>query len=69
MKKILEIEGMSCAHCEKAVVEALLSLQNVKKAQANAKKGIAKVVLSADVANELISEAIDRIGFKVKGIS
>lgn len=33
MKTVLNVEGMSCAHCEKAIIKALTSLEGVQDVQ------------------------------------
>ncbi len=69
MKKIIEIEGMHCSHCAKAVEDELLAIDGVKKAKADAEKKTAVVTLSKDVADEALTAAVEKAGFKPVSIS
>lgn len=64
MKKIIEIEGMHCSHCAKAVEDELLAVSGVKKAKADAEKKTAVVALSQDVSDEALFKAVEKAGFK-----
>lgn len=64
MKKIIEIEGMHCSHCAKAVEDELLAVNGVKKAKADAEKKTAVVTLSEDVSDEALFKAVEKAGFK-----
>jgi len=66
MQKItLNVEGMTCAHCEKAVVNALSDL-GVKTVKASAKKRTVDVTFSAEsVTLEQIKAEIKEIGYHV----
>ena len=66
MQKItLNVEGMTCAHCEKAVVNALSDL-GVKTVKASAKKRTVDVTFSTDsVTLEQIKAEIKEIGYHV----
>ena len=66
MQKItLNVEGMTCAHCEKAVVNALSDL-GVKTVKASAKKQTVDVTFSAEsVTLEQIKAEIKEIGYHV----
>ncbi|MCL2572466.1 MAG: cation transporter [Defluviitaleaceae bacterium] len=62
---ILEVTGMSCAHCEKAVKNALEDL-GVKNANASAKKNIVEVTFDPQVVNqEQIKSEIKELGYYV----
>jgi len=67
MEKItLQVQGMSCAHCEKAVVNALTDL-GVKTVKASAKKNTVDVVFSPDVVSlEKIKAEINDAGYTVQ---
>ena len=65
-KIILEVEGMTCAHCEKAVNNALLDL-GAKTVKASARKQTVEVVFSPDlVSPEDIKAEIKEMGYIVK---
>lgn len=66
-KRVFEVTGMSCQHCEKRAENALQALEGVKKAKASAKKGEIKVVFDAEIiAEQAIIEAIQTAGYQVK---
>ena len=69
MKKVIEIEGMHCSHCAKAVEDGLLAVDGVKKAKADAEKKTAVVALSKDVADEALTAAVEKAGFKPVSVS
>lgn len=54
----LNVEGMTCGHCQKAVKEALESVPGVEGADVNLEEGSAQVHGSAD-AQVLISAVED----------
>lgn len=64
MKKVIEIEGMHCSHCAKAVEDELLAVSGVKKAKADAEKKNAVVSLSENVLDEALFKAVEKAGFK-----
>lgn len=68
MKKIIEINGMSCAHCQGKVEKALNSIEGVE-AKVNLKRKIATVDLKEDVDNETLKQIIDEAGFEVVRIT
>lgn len=62
----LHVEGMSCNHCEKAVKDALLSLDGVERVDVELETG--KVNVSYDklvVKVEAMVEAIEEQGYDV----
>lgn len=68
MKKIINIEGMHCSHCEKRVTDALSTLENIKKVKVNLKKKEAVIESASPINDEIIIEAITKIGFEVINI-
>lgn len=67
MKKIIKVNGMSCAHCQGKVEKALNSIAGVE-AKVNLDKKIATVKLNEAVSDEVLSKAITDAGFSVVGI-
>lgn len=57
----LTITGMTCGHCQKAVTEALESVEGVTKVDVNLESGMAKVEGSSDTS-ALIS-AVEEEGY------
>lgn len=62
MKKHIEIEGMSCEHCVRAVTNVLEELGGID-IKVDLKDGYAEAELEAD--NDKITESITEEGFDV----
>ena len=65
--KKLQIEGMSCVNCQNRIENALNGMAQVN-AKASFKKGEAIVKLGADVPEEELREAVEKLGYKVTSI-
>lgn len=63
MKKVINVEGMSCEHCVAAVTNALEAVDGVKSAKVSLKKKSATVKLDSDVSNDILKKAVDDAGF------
>ena len=63
MEKTLKVEGMMCPKCEAHVCQALEAIEGVQSATADHEKDVATVVLSADVADEVLAEAVTQAGY------
>lgn len=68
MKKLIEIEGMRCGGCSSAVKEALEGIEEIKAAEVSHEKGEAVVELLADIADEVIEDAVEALDFVVNEI-
>lgn len=68
MKKIIEINGMSCGHCQARVEKVLNAIEGVD-AKVDLKKNRAVVTISKDVADQTMKEAITEAGYEVVSIS
>ena len=68
MEKTIKIEGMMCGHCEATVKKALEALDGVISADVSHDKGTAVVALEKDVADDVLSKAVEDKDFKVTGI-
>ena len=65
-KIIIKIGGMSCAHCVKAVTEALLALGGVDHAEVDLENGAATVDYDeSKVGPDILKEAIVSEGYDV----
>lgn len=63
---MLEVHGMSCGHCEKAVKDAVKALQGVHQVEVHVKNNEVKLEYNHDMVHlELICEAIEAQGFNV----
>ncbi len=69
MEKTITIEGMMCGHCEATVKKALEALEGVISADVSHDKGTAVVALEKDVADDILTKAVEEKDFKVTGIS
>ena len=65
--KKLHIEGMSCVNCQNRIENALNGMAQVN-AKASFKKGEAIVKLGAEVPEEELCEAVEKLGYKVTSI-
>lgn len=67
MKDIkLQVEGMSCGHCEIAIQDAVRKLPGIKKVKASKRKKEAAVNYDDSlVSPEQIIEAINGTGYRV----
>jgi copper chaperone len=67
MKKVLEVIGMSCEHCERAVKEALNEIQGVNSVTVNLKSK--QVEVDGENLNDLdIRNAVEEAGYVVESI-
>ncbi len=64
MKKVLNVEGMSCEHCVAAVTNALEAVEGVKSAKVVLKKKTATVKLENNVSDDTLIKAVEDAGFK-----
>jgi len=61
----LEIEGMSCQHCVRAVREAVAGVAGV--ARADVEVGRAQIEVNEATRREALTEAIAAAGYRVVG--
>ena len=67
-KKTLSIEGMHCAHCAGNVTKMLNQIDGVS-ARVDLSKNQAVVSCDRIVSDEVLKEAVEKIGYHVTGIS
>lgn len=63
MKNIIDVNGMMCSHCKKAVEEAIEKIDGVNKVLAEPSKNI--VTVEGEYNLEKIKETIESIGFEL----
>ena len=68
MEKIMNIEGMMCMHCEATVKKALEAIDGVDAADVSHEENRAVVTLSADVADDVLKEAVEAKDYAVVSI-
>lgn len=66
--KTIEIEGMSCMHCAKKIENALKTLKGVKQVAVNLEEKKATVVMKQEISNDILKNAVEELGYEVKGI-
>ncbi len=69
MKKVLNVEGMMCEHCEATVKKALESVDGVVSAKADRNAKTAVVELSKDVDDAVLKKAVEDKDYKVTGVT
>ena len=67
-KRTMEIEGMSCAHCAASVGAALDKIDGVS-ANVNLSTGKADISCDREIRDDVLKNAVERIGYKVVRIS
>lgn len=67
MQKVIGIEGMNCEHCVAKATKALNAIDGVE-AKVDLKKKSATVKLSKDVAEQVLTDALTAVDFKVTSI-
>lgn len=63
MKKVLNVEGMMCAHCQAHVQKALAAVEGVAGAEVDLEAKQATVTLQADVADQVLMDAVTEAGY------
>ena len=62
----LNVNGMNCAHCEKAVMDAVNELDGIFEVKASApEKKVTIVFDETKVTLDMVADAIDEEGFEV----
>ena len=68
MKKIIEINGMSCQHCVGTLTAALKAIAGVDEVQIDLSKRCATLTINADITDAAFIEAVENCGFDVMSI-
>lgn len=68
MKKVMNIEGMSCSHCENRVTNTLMDLEGVESVVVNLSEKTATVEADERVNDDLLKETVEDLGFEVLDI-
>ncbi len=68
MKKVIDIKGMTCEHCQARVEKALNGIDGVD-AKVELKKNRAIVNLKKDVSDQLLTSTVTEAGYEVVGIA
>ena len=65
----VKVEGMKCPMCEAHVNEAIKGAFDVKSVASSHEAGETVITAGSDIKDELITDAIEKVGFKVVGVS
>lgn len=65
MVKVLDIEGMMCAHCQAHVKEALEGVEGVTQVNVSLEDKQASVTMADEVSDEKLTDAVTKAGYKV----
>lgn len=68
MKKIIEINGMKCEHCQATAQKALNAIDGVE-ARVDLKKKRAVVNLAKDIEDKVFKDALSAVGYEAVSIS
>ena len=68
MKKIMLIDGMMCAHCQKRVHDVLSALDGVAEVDVNLENKTAVVVCSKEIDDKILTDAVTNAGYEVLSI-
>ena len=68
MKKTLKIKGMTCNHCKMTVEKALKAVPGVENAEVDLAAETCCVTLSEPVDDDILAEAVVRVGYEYGGI-
>jgi copper ion binding protein len=67
MKKIIEINGMTCAHCQARAQKALGDIPGVS-AKVDLKKKQATVTFEKDIPDQVFKDALSEAGYEAVSI-
>jgi copper chaperone len=59
------VEGMSCSHCEMAVVNAVKTLPNVREATASHENKNVVITYEGELDNDEVKRMVGNAGYKV----
>ena len=69
IKKLVEIDGMHCEHCQKKVEDTLYSIPEVEEVIVSLAEKNAKITLNEEVNDMMIANLINAAGYKVKNVT
>ena len=68
MNKTMIIEGMMCAHCTGRVEKALSAIDGVSAVEMSLEGKSAKLTLSKDIDDKVLSDAVTEAGYEVVSV-
>ncbi|MCR5600603.1 MAG: ATPase P [Ruminococcus sp.] len=69
IKTVIKVEGMMCGMCESHVNDAIRNAFKVKKVESSHSKGQTEVISEEALDSALLTETIEKDGYKVLGIT
>jgi len=60
----VEVTGMACGGCVRAVTRALESVEGVRRAEVSLEEARARVTAEDEVRREVLAEAVRRAGYE-----
>lgn len=66
VEKEIKVVGMHCPSCVNAVELYLKDVDGIEDAKADLNSGITKIIMSSDVSDADINEAVEEAGFTVQ---
>lgn len=61
----IQIDGMSCSHCEQAVTDELRKLDGVTEVEVSAEDGSARIASEAPLSRADLAEAVEEAGYEL----
>jgi len=68
MKKVIEINGMHCEHCQATAQKALNAIPGVE-AKVDLKKKQAVVEMKENIADQVFADALKEVGYEAVSIT
>ena len=68
MKKIMDIKGMTCEHCQARVEKVLNAIDGIE-AKVELKKNRAVINLKKDVSDQILRDTVTEAGYEVVAIT
>jgi len=65
MQHLFQVQGMTCGHCERAVVHAVRAVDSEATIKVDLQSG--QVTIESDKARPMLVQAIQEEGYKVTG--
>lgn len=65
MVKVLDVEGMMCAHCQSHVQKALEEIAGVTEVTVSLEEKTATVAMESEIADEKLTQAVTEAGYQV----
>lgn len=66
MKKVLNVNGMSCNHCVSMITESLMKIDSVENVVIDLNEKTVEIDLSSAIENSILKEKIEDLGFDVE---